>query len=294
MERAAMRDRMRLHAKDLLLILVGSTITTCATKYFFDPAGLVTGGVSGLAIIIKFLTRQYAQMVIPLWLTNLLVNIPIFLFAWRTDGFKSIIRTGISWLITTLELAVFPEYDSASGNLLLVSIYGGICFGAGTGLLLMARATSGGTDMLGNSLHRYFRQYGVGRIIQILDGIVVILGAVVFNIEHTLYALISVYIMGKITDWILARGRTAKCAMIISDCSEEIARDILYDLSRGVTSVSGTGMYSGAHKNVLICICSNKDIVEIKDIVRSYDPKAFFIVNEVTEAMGEGFVEKWN
>jgi uncharacterized membrane-anchored protein YitT (DUF2179 family) len=294
MERAAMRDRMRLHAKDLLLILVGSTITTCATKYFFDPAGLVTGGVSGLAIIIKFLTRQYAQMVIPLWLTNLLVNIPIFLFAWRTDGFKSIIRTGISWLITTLELAVFPEYDLASGNLLLVSIYGGICFGAGTGLLLMARATSGGTDMLGNSLHRYFRQYGVGRIIQILDGIVVILGAVVFNIEHTLYALISVYIMGKITDWILARGRTAKCAMIISDCSEEIARDILYDLSRGVTSVSGTGMYSGAHKNVLICICSNKDIVEIKDIVRSYDPKAFFIVNEVTEAMGEGFVEKWN
>lgn len=294
MERTAMKDRMRLHAKDLLLILVGSTITTCATKYFFDPAGLVTGGVSGLAIIIKFLTRQYAQMVIPLWLTNLLVNIPIFLFAWRTDGFKNIIRTGISWLITTLELAVFPEYDLASGNLLLVSIYGGICFGAGTGLLLMARATSGGTDMLGNSLHRYFRQYGVGRIIQILDGIVVILGAVVFNIEHTLYALISVYIMGKITDWILARGRTAKCAMIISDCSEEIARDILYDLSRGVTSVSGTGMYSGAHKNVLICICSNKDIVEIKDIVRSYDPKAFFIVNEVTEAMGEGFVEKWN
>ncbi len=294
MERTAMRDRMRLHAKDLLLILVGSTITTCATKYFFDPAGLVTGGVSGLAIIIKFLTGQYTRMVIPLWLSNLLVNIPIFLFAWKTDGFKSIIRTGISWLIITLELAVFPEYDLASGNLLLVSIYGGICFGAGTGLLLMARATSGGTDMLGNSLHRYFRQYGVGRIIQILDGIVVILGAVVFNIEHTLYALISVYIMGKITDWILARGRTAKCAMIISDCSEEIAKDILYDLSRGVTSVSGTGMYSGAHKNVLICICSNKDIVEIKDIVRNYDPRAFFIVNDVTEAMGEGFVEKWN
>ena len=224
MERTAMRDRMRLHAKDLLLILVGSTITTCATKYFFDPAGLVTGGVSGLAIIIKFLTGQYTRMVIPLWLSNLLVNIPIFLFAWKTDGFKSIIRTGISWLIITLELAVFPEYDLASGNLLLVSIYGGICFGTGTGLLLMARATSGGTDMLGNSLHRYFRQYGVGRIIQILDGIVVILGAVVFNIEHTLYALISVYIMGKITDWILARGRTAKCAMIISDCSEEIRK----------------------------------------------------------------------
>lgn len=289
-----MKDRLRLHAADVLLILIGSTITTFATKYFFDPAGLVTGGVSGLAIIIKYLTGQYMGTEIPLWLSNLLVNIPIFLFAWKTDGFRSIIRTGISWIIVTVELGLFPEYDLASGNLLLVAVYGGICFGAGTGVLLMARATSGGTDMLGNSLHRYFRQYGVGRIIQILDGLVVILGAVVFNVEHTLYALISVYIMGKITDWILARGRTAKCAMIISDCSEEIANDILHDLSRGVTSVTGTGMYSGNHKNVLICICSSKDIVEIKDIVREYDPRAFFIVSDVTEAMGEGFVEKWS
>lgn len=291
-----MKSSLRLSLTDILLILIGSTVTAAATKYFFDPAGLVTGGVSGLAIIIKYLTGQYASLQIPLWVSNLLVNIPIFLFAWKTDGFASIMRTGLSWMITTAELAFFPEYDLVSGNLLLVSVYGGICFGAGTGLLLLARATSGGTDMLGNSLHRYFRQYSVGRLIQILDGIVVILGAVVFNVEHTLYALISVFIMGKITDWILAHGRTAKCAMIISDCSEDIAKDILNDLSRGVTSVSGTGMYSGTSRRILICVCSNKDIVEIKDIVQHYDPHAFFIVSDVTEAMGEGFVEnaeKW-
>lgn len=286
-----MKQTLKLRAADILLILLGSTITTAATKYFFDPAGLVTGGVSGLAIIIKYLTGRYAALQIPLWVSNLLVNIPIFLFAWKTEGFRSIMRTGLSWLIITAELAVFPEYDLVSGNLLLVSIYGGICFGAGTGLLLLARATSGGTDMLGNSLHRYFRQYSVGRLIQILDGIVVILGAVVFSVEHTLYALISVFIMGKITDWILAHGRAAKCAMIISDCSDKIVRDILDNLERGVTSVSGTGMYSGNEKKILICICSNKDIVEIKDIVQHYDPHAFFIINDVTEAMGEGFVE---
>ena len=277
-----MKQKLKLRTKDVLLILIGSTVTSIATKYFFDPAGLVTGGVSGLAISIKYLTGEYSSLQIPLWVSNLLVNIPIFLFAWKTEGFRSIMRTGLSWLIT--------------GNLLLVSVYGGICFGIGTGLLLMARATSGGTDMLGNTLHRYVRQYSVGRLIQFLDGIVVILGAVVFNVEHTLYALISVYIMGKITDWILTQGRTAKCAMIISDCSDEIARSILDDLSRGVTSVSGTGMYSGSSRKILICICSNKDIVEIKDIVKQYDPKAFFVIHDVTEAMGEGFVEnveKW-
>ena len=291
-----MKQKLKLRTKDVLLILIGSTVTSIATKYFFDPAGLVTGGVSGLAIIIKYLTGEYSSLQIPLWVSNLLVNIPIFLFAWKTEGFRSIMRTGLSWLIITAELAIFPEYDLISGNLLLVSVYGGICFGIGTGLLLMARATSGGTDMLGNTLHRYLRQYSVGRLIQFLDGIVVILGAVVFNVEHTLYALISVYIMGKITDWILTQGRTAKCAMIISDCSDEIARSILDDLSRGVTSVSGTGMYSGSSRKILICICSNKDIVEIKDIVKQYDPKAFFVIRDVTEAMGEGFVEnaeKW-
>lgn len=291
-----MKQKLKLRTRDVLLILIGSTVTSIATKYFFDPAGLVTGGVSGLAIIIKYLTGEYSSLQIPLWVSNLLVNIPIFLFAWKTEGFRSIMRTGLSWLIITAELAIFPEYDLISGNLLLVSVYGGICFGIGTGLLLMARATSGGTDMLGNTLHRYLRQYSVGRLIQLLDGIVVILGAVVFNVEHTLYALISVFIMGKITDWILTQGRTAKCAMIISDCSDEIARSILDDLSRGVTSVSGTGMYSGSSRKILICICSNKDIVEIKDIVKQYDPKAFFVIHDVTEAMGEGFVEnaeKW-
>lgn len=291
-----MKQKLKLRTRDVLLILLGSTVTSIATKYFFDPAGLVTGGVSGLSIIIKYLTGEYSSLQIPLWVSNLLVNIPIFLFAWKTEGFRSIMRTGLSWLIITAELAIFPEYDLISGNLLLVSVYGGICFGIGTGLLLMARATSGGTDMLGNTLHRYLRQYSVGRLIQFLDGIVVILGAVVFNVEHTLYALISVFIMGKITDWILTQGRTAKCAMIISDCSDEIARSILDDLSRGVTSVSGTGMYSGSSRKILICICSNKDIVEIKDIVKQYDLKAFFVIHDVTEAMGEGFVEnaeKW-
>lgn len=284
---------MKLRMRDFWIILIGTSIVTFATKYIFDPSGLVTGGVSGIAIIAKYLSGRFGAWEIPLWLTNLVVNIPIFLFAWKTDGFQSIVRTGLSWIIMTVELAVFPDVRIVPEDLLLVSIYGGICFGVGTGVLLSARATSGGTDMLANSLHKYIRQYSVGTILQILDGTVVVLGAFVFNIEHTLYALISVFIMGKLTDWILARGKTAKCALIISKCSDEIAQNILTDLDRGVTSISGTGVYSGRDRKILMCICSNKDIVEMKDIVKEYDPQAFFIINDVTEAMGEGFEERW-
>ena len=120
------------------------------------------------------------------------------------------------------------------------------------------------------------------------------LGAVVFNVEHTLYAIISVYIMGKVCDYIVSRGKQAKCAYIISDANETIAREIMDDLDRGVTCLPGTGMYSGKERKILFCICSKKDIVDIKDIVKKNDPRAFFIISDVNEAMGEGFVERWS
>ncbi|MBQ9611439.1 MAG: YitT family protein [Lachnospiraceae bacterium] len=293
MEKFLSEEQKKRYFWDFLTIFAGSTIVAFGTQYIFDPAGLVTGGVSGLAIAIKFLTGTYTPYEVPLWLSNLVLNIPIFLFALKTDGIRSIIRTGIGWLIMTVELYLFPVVHTQPQNLLLVAVYGGIAYGLGTGLLLSARATTGGTDMLGNSLHKYFRQYSMGRIIQILDGAVVVLGAVVFNLEHTLYAIISVYIMGKVTDYVLGRGKSAKIALIISNCNEQIASDILVEMDRGVTGLKGKGMYSGEDRTILVCICSNKDIVLMKEIVRKYDPKAFFVVGSVNEAMGEGFVESW-
>ena len=293
MEKFLSEEQKKRYFWDFLTIFAGSTIVAFGTQYIFDPAGLVTGGVSGLAIAIKFLTGTYTPYEVPLWLSNLVLNIPIFLFALKTDGIRSIFRTGIGWLIMTVELYLFPVVHTQPQNLLLVAVYGGIAYGLGTGLLLSARATTGGTDMLGNSLHKYFRQYSMGRIIQILDGAVVVLGAVVFNLEHTLYAIISVYIMGKVTDYVLGRGKSAKIALIISNCNEQIAGDILVEMDRGVTGLKGKGMYSGEDRTILVCICSNKDIVLMKEIVRKYDPKAFFVVGSVNEAMGEGFVESW-
>ena len=280
-------------AKDGLLLFLGATLIAFATKYVYDPAGLVTGGVSGLSIVIRELSGNGGKE-IPLWMSSIFLNIPIFLLAFRTDGLRNILRSSLVWLILTVELYLFPESFLRGDNLLLVAIYGGICFGVGTGLLIQARATSGGTDMLGYSLHHYFRHISMGRIIQLVDGVVVLIGAVVFNLEHTLYAVMSVYIMGKVTDYVLNSGKTAKMALIISDKNHDIALDILKDVSRGVTGLRGTGMYTGEDKIILICICSTRDIVNIKDIVREYDSRAFLVVADVSEALGEGFVEDWH
>lgn len=287
------RQFTKLRMRDFLIILLGTTLISIDVKYVLDPAGLVTGGVSGLAIVIKFLTSQIVDGGIPLWVSNVLLNVPIFLFAIYAEGFRSIIRTGISFVIMSIELAVMPDLPLLTDDLLLTSVYGGILFGLGTGIILTARATSGGTDLLSKAIHSKLRFISMGRLIQILDGAVVIVGAVTFSVEHTLFAIISVYISGKLTDVIVDAGKRAKMCLIISDQNEKIAQTIMKELDRGVTGLKGKGMYTGNSKVILLCICSKHDIPDIKDIVRSYDKRAFFIINNVSEAMGEGFVEHW-
>ena len=161
--------------RDALLIFIGSTIMTIDIKCVLDPAGLVTGGVTGLAIVIKQLTGMWIDGGIPLWISNVLLNVPIFLFAIYAEGFRSIIRTGLSWVIMSVELAIFPEVPLIADNLVLTTAYGGILFGIGTGLILHVHATSGGTDLLGKAIHHYWRSVSMGRLIQILDGAVAVI-----------------------------------------------------------------------------------------------------------------------
>lgn len=287
------RQRIKRTLKELPLLIIGATLTALATKYVYDPAGLVTGGVSGLSIIAKSVGLRYYGLDIPLWLGSLIFNVPIFLYAIKQCGIKHVIRTGFVWAVLTAELYFLPDMSFIPDNLLLVAIYGSILMGSGSGMLLSARATSGGSDMLGEAMHRSIRSVSVGRLIQIIDGMIVALGLVTFGIERTLYAIISVYIMGRVIDIVLHKGKSAKMATIISEKNDEIAQEIMTSLDRGVTGLYGSGMYTGKDKRVLLCICSNKDLVEIKDIVKKHDPKAFFVVGNVDEAMGEGFLEEW-
>ena len=275
-------------------MLLGATLIAAGTKYIYDPSGLVTGGVSGLSIVLKELAERAGTTAIPLWMGSIILNVPIFILAMFTNGPRNLLRTGFVWAVTTAELYFFPDKLFIPDNLLLVAVYGAIFYGVGTGLLIQAQSTSGGSDLLGYSLHHFFRSISYGRIIQVIDGLVVVVGAIVFNVEHTLYAIISVYIMGRITDYIINTGRSARMALIISEKSDLIASDILEQLDRGVTGLQGRGMYTGDDKVVLVCICSTGDIVRIKDIVREYDKRAFFVVGDVAEAMGEGFLEEWD
>lgn len=274
-----------------LLIIVGTAGVAFAVQCMYDPCGLVTGGFSGIAIIIKSLTEHIIPGGVPLWLTNLLLNIPVFIVAYIKMGKRFIGRTLFGTVMLSVWLYILPVIDLTQGDMLLVALFGGVFSGAGMGMVLRANATTGGTDMVATLIQLKIRHYNVAQIMQILDGAIVILGFFVFGLRPSLYAIVAIFVTTKVSDAILEGFKYSKAAYIITDKYEEVAKVLMEELDRGATGLKATGMYTGKDRCVLYCVVSKKQIVTLKEIVVNIDPKAFVIVSDVREVLGEGFLD---
>lgn len=267
------------------LIILGAVLMGFAIKNIYDPIGLVTGGVSGLAIIAK------NQMNIPLWATNTVLNIPLFLLSFKVKGWRFIKRTLAATVALSVSLYLAPELHLQLDDLLLTSLFGGILTGVGVGLVFLFQATTGGTDMLAALIQRKFPHYSLAQIMQVLDALVVAFGAGIFGIKYALYAMITIYTVSKVSDGILEGLKFSKAVYIISEHNDVIARAILNEMDRGVTGIEAKGMYSGSQKTMLFCVVPKKEIVQLKELVVGYDSQAFVIVSDAREVLGEGFIE---
>lgn len=284
-------SNMSKQKKSYFYILLGTLLVAFSIKVLYDPIGLVTGGISGIAIIVKEITKNLIPGGVPLWLTNFVLNVPIFLVGWKIKGWEFIKTTLFATVLLSVWLYIIPEFSFLDSDFVLVSIFGGVLTGVGMGLVFMARTTTGGTDMIAALIQRYMRHYSISQIMQVLDGIIVITGAYIFGIKFALYAIVSIYLISKISDSIIEGVKFAKLAYIISDQYDEIAKEIMERLNRGTTGLYGEGMYSNKEKKILFCVVSKKEIVLVKEIVHKIDHTAFVIVNDVREVLGEGFVE---
>ena len=276
---------------DYLFIFMGTGIMALAIQCIFEPIGLVTGGFSGIAIIIRKMTAGIVEGGVPLWLTNLALNVPVFIAALIIKGRKFLGRTVIGTVLLSFWLYVIPQVDLTQGDYMLSAVFGGVITGIGIGFVLLAKATTGGTDMVSALIQKYVRHYSVVQILQVIDGIVVLAGLYVFGLKPALYAIVAIFITSKVSDALMEGMKYSKAAFIITDYYKEIADAIMTQLDRGLTGLDATGMYSGDKKTVLYCVVSKKEIVELKDIVAKIDPKAFVIVTDAREVFGEGFLE---
>ena len=267
------------------IITLGAVIYALAFDWFVAPNQIAMGGVTGLAQIVNALVP-----VLPVGVLSILVNVPLFLAGWRLLGGRLLVSSLYAMAVSSLAIDViawmhtFPPMDP-----ILATLYGGAGMGVGLGLVVSQGATTGGTDIIGKLLKLKFPWLPIGKLVMIPDMVVVILAAVVFGtVNAALYGLIQMYLLSKVMDMILYGWDTSRVAYIITDRWEETVQGLL-DMNRGVTLLQGKGAYTGAEKQVLLVAFRQREIVPIKRMLREIDPKAFFIVCDAHEILGEGF-----
>ncbi len=275
--------------KDYILIVLGTFLLALSINVFYEPFDLVTGGVSGLGIIIKSISEGIWKGGIPISVTNAVCNIPLFLIAIIVRGKNFGIKSLIATIFLTIFLAITSRLAFPVNDLLLSAVFGGVIGGVGLGMVFSAYATTGGTDLAGSLLQKLFPHVSVAMLMLVVDWTIIFTGMFVFGMQKSLYAIIAVFITARVIDAILDGLNFAKAAFIISEHQEEIAQNIMDTLERGVTGLYGRGMYSKEDKNILLCVVSKREIVKLKQIVRLADKDAFVIVTDAREVLGEGF-----
>lgn len=230
--------------KRYLYLAAGTFLMAAAYKSIYQSVGMVTGGFSGIGVIVNRVTGGVWAGGVPLWITNVTLNVPLFIAAFYIEGKEFIKNTVTGAVLLTLYLAVLPAVPVDAADYLLAAVYGGAACGAGIGLVLKSGFTTGGTDMLGVLLHRFFRQYALASIIQVLDMAVIIAGVLVFGMSVSLYAIIAVYVTALVTDTVLEGTKQARAVWIISDKNEQIAPVVMEKMHRGITRFPASGVYT--------------------------------------------------
>ncbi|MBR7041588.1 MAG: YitT family protein [Clostridia bacterium] len=275
-----------LKRKDLVFaygqILLGCLIGGAAYPLFMTPNNIAPGGVTGIGVILNYLFG------LPVGTVSLVLNVPLFITGYRYMGrifaFRSLQATALfSVLIDILPLK--PMTD----DLLLGCLFGGVSLGIGLGLILRGGATTGGTDMLARIVHSRFPTVTVGTFLFAFDFLVVVAAGFAVGTQQALYAIINIYVSGRVIDLVMMGFSGNKACFIISAKWQQITDRLLKDLGRGVTQLKARGAYTMDEKPVVLCVISRQEVTTLKRIVENEDPLAFMFISDAHEAIGEGF-----
>ena len=268
----------------ILGIVIGTLIMAISTSFFLLPNKLSTGGFSGVATIIYYI------FYVPLGTGILILNIPLLFLAFFRVGKKFFIKSIIGTFFLSLFINFFEQFEPVTIDKLLASIYGGILMGIGTGIVLKANASTGGSDLLSVIIRSYKKYFQTSSLIVIIDIIIVTLNVLFFkDIEIGLYSAIAIYLMGKLIDIVFEGTKFTKVMFIISDKYNEIAKVISKKVNRGSTAIYAKGMFRQEDKMMLFCVGSRNEIRKIKELATHIDKKAFIVITSAREAFGKGF-----
>jgi len=270
------------HTVDISLIVMGSLITALAFNIFMLPNRIASGGVSGLSVLAQ--SWIGAEPAFTQWA----LNIPLFILGVLFLGKHYGVRSLLGSFVLPLFIYITKDLPAPTNNPLLASIYGGIGVGLGLGLVFRGRGSTGGLTILAQIIQK-ISGLSFSMSVVLLDGTVITLAAFVLGMEQAMYALIGLFVTGRVINALEVGFSNTKVAYIISEETEAISQAILNDLDRGLTKLNAQGGYTGDQRTVLMVVVGQNEITRLKVLVRTVDPGAFVIITEAHEVLGEGF-----
>src|SRR5690625_3182378 len=273
--------------KEVLFVLIGATLVGLSYNTFLLPAKLAAGGLSGISTI---LYEMYSWSPV---LTQVIMNIPIFIVGWITLGkeFSGKTDVGTFWVPFAVWLSEDIPYTVT--NPVLGGSYGGIILGIGLGIVYKGNGSTGGTAAIAQIVKK-FTNLSSGYSQLIVDGIVVTSSLIVFNLELTLFALAAIYITSKAIDAVQLRTSATKLVMIITNEEEKIQTLIKSGIDRGLTKVRSVGGYTNQSQTMILCVAEKQEAFYLRKILQEKEPNAFVIFLDASDILGRGFsLEKY-
>ena len=273
------------HAKQFILMVIGTFLTATATSVLFAPNKIVCGGVSGISTVL------YHTLSIPLGLSYAVINIVLLLLGFKVLGKDFTVKT----LIGTGMLSVFIEIMShvpvVTNNVILAALFGGILYGSGLGITFISGATTGGTDILGRLLQYKYPSMPIGKLLLFIDGVVIGVSLIVFRqVDLALLGIIGLFVQTLAIDALIKKMNISKLAFVITEHGMEIAKRLVNDSSRGITIINVLGAYTMKEKQLLLCAMKESEITVFQSRILAVDPNAFVIFSESQFIVGNGFM----
>lgn len=276
--------------KDIGADILGSAIFAVGVNTFTTPNEIAPGGVTGIATMLHSITQ--AQM----GTLTFLLNIPLIILGLVVIGKRFTINTFrtlfILSVITNITEVFLPVYTE---NALLAALFGGAAIGIGMGIIFLRGSTTGGTDILGRVLLRYFQHIPLGKILLAIDFVIVTFAAIYYGtLDAALYALVSVYVTERAMDSVLYGFNETRIAYVVTEHPIEVAQRVMDETDRGVTYLNGEGGYQRDKKLVIMCAMPSRQFAKFKRIVLEVDHAAFIMVSPASNVIGEGFKETFD
>ncbi|MDA1475300.1 YitT family protein [Bacillus changyiensis] len=272
--------------KNVFFILLGAAIFSFGLVHFNMQNNLSEGGFTGITLLLYFLFQIDPSI------SNLVLNIPVFLIGWKLLGRTVFLYTILGTVSLSVFLWIFQIYQihmPLKNDLVLAALFAGVFIGTGLGIIFRYGGTTGGVDIIVRLINKYFH-IAMGKAMFVFDAFVITLSLIFYlSYKEAMYTLVAVFVASKVIDFMQEGGYAAKGATIISEKNALIQHKIMEEMDRGVTILKGQGSYTKTERDVLYCVVPKNEVFLLKNVITSIDPHAFVVVNDVHDVMGEGF-----